>query len=135
MKEITSRRELAEAVNISRYPVIRFNWEKTDQPHLRPEQFRGRAGEHHVERLLFRLRVCWFEDEQRFTIMQNSCCLTERFSYEDADAMIENARAPLLKEGDTVVIAKQWPSKREARFFLATVGPINGHVSDCGHID
>lgn len=135
MKEITSRRELAEAVNISRYPVIRFNWEKPISPVYAPNSFEGEAVSIMSRGYPAVCRVCWFEDEERFTIMQNPCCLTERFSYEDADAMIENARAPIVKEGDTVVIAKQWPSKREARFFLATVGPINDHVSDCGHID
>lgn len=134
MKEITSRRELAEAVNISRYPVIRFNWEKPIGSYAQ-KSFEGEKVNIMSRGYPAVCRVCWYEDEERFTIMQEPHIITERFSYEDADAMIENARAPIVKEGDTVVIVQQWPSREEARFFLATVGPINDHVSDCGHID
>lgn len=138
MKEITNRTELAEAVNIRRLPVIRFNWEEPLGSYA-PNSHRGER-----VNILWTSRdgstfpsICevdFFEDTNEFTIMQHGACIAARFCYEDADDMIEAARAPIVKEGDEVVIVKQFPSKRIAHFFLAVVGKINCRASDCGKI-
>lgn len=138
MKEITDRKELAEAVNIKRLPVIRFNWEKP----IYPEWPDSHDGENALIPFTFRdgtktfwpVRTAYYDDTEEFVVTQKNACLSDSFCYEDANQMIEEQRAPILTALGECVIVKQWPSKREARFFIARVTDINRFASDCARI-
>lgn len=62
-----------------------------------------------------------------WSIGSSGTCLSASFNYNDMTELIENANAPVVKEGDVVAIAYNFTDMKFASLFLFKVGKIDTH--------
>lgn len=125
MKLLTDRKEIAQAMNFGKYPVVRINvetpkagWDDVfDGDLVRVESPSKRYPGSYI-----RGRVMKYpEDGERYSIMPDTVCLHNDFGYGDVIEMLGYAQAPMLHAGETVVVIEDAPKQRAARVRMMRV--------------
>lgn len=106
MKLLNERREIAEAMNFGRYPVLRIDLADADEYGLkgcrvRIDAGKFRSGDPHIIDAILRV----YNDEKKLTTFSSGSCLSDSFTYYDYVEMAECASAPLIHPDEDVVIA------------------------------
>jgi len=118
MREIKNREEFAEYVNFGKYPVIKIDMNQDafmdviyHGDKVRVDFGKFRTGERNLQggELLYNKK------ENKFEIASYGICLSARFSYDDAMERVEYSQAPIIDEGDEVVIIIHNSKDREVR--------------------
>lgn len=121
MKTIISREEFAKAVNFGEHPVLTIDMSQEakygclyEGCKVRVDFGNFRTGERNLGRgdLLYNAK------ENKFEIASYGICLSARFCYEDAMEQVEYGQAPIIKEGDEVVIILHNSKEREVKAYL-----------------
>lgn len=106
MKFITERKELAQAINFGRYPVLYIDLADADDYGLKGCRVRidagtFRSGDPYIIDAILRV----YSDEKKLTTASYGSCLHADFSYHDYKEMVDNAFSPLIHQDEDVVIA------------------------------
>ena len=106
MKKLTTRQEIARAMNFGKYPVLRIDLADTDHYGLKGCRVRiaagtFRNGEPHIIDAVLRV----YQDEKKLTTFSAGACLSASFTYYDYVEATENAMAPLIHPDEDVVVA------------------------------
>jgi hypothetical protein len=122
MKKIVSREEFAKLVNFGKYPVLNVDM---NQEGFMNEIFDGckvkvdfgyfKTGERYLEAGEFK----YYKKENKFYVANYGTCISNRFCYEDAMEAVENAQAPLIDEGQEVVIVVNNSKEKTVDVYLA----------------
>lgn len=121
MREIKNRREFAEYVNFGKYAVINVDLNQKafmdtiyTGDKVRVDFGKFRTGERNLQggEVLYNIK------ENKFEVASYGICLSARFSYEDAMERVEYAKAPIINEGDEVVIILHNSEKRELNAYV-----------------
>jgi len=121
MKIITDRKEFAEYVNFGKYPVIKVDLGKEGfmdtiyhGDKVRVDFGKFRTGERNLQggELLYNKK------ENKFEIASYGICLSARFCYEDAMERVEYSQAPIIDEGDEVVIIVHNSETKEVKAYV-----------------
>ena len=123
MKTIVSREEFAKAVNFGEHPVVTIdlNQEAFMDTIYHGCKVKVDFGHHRTgERFLVRGEMLYNIKENKFEVAQYGICISARFCYEDAMRHVEYAQAPIIKDGDEVVIVLHDSKERTVKAFLAT---------------
>lgn len=121
MKEIKSREEYGQLVNFGKYPVLMVDM---NQKGFMGEIFEGSKvrvdfGYYNTgERKLDNGTLCYFKKENQFYIRSEVVCLSKDFPYEDAIEQAQFGNAPIINDGDEVVIILHNSEDRTLRAFL-----------------
>lgn len=125
MKLLTDRKEIAQAMNFGKYPVVRIDvetpkagWDDVFEGDLvRVESQSKRYPGSYI-----RGRVMKYpEDGERYSIMPETVCLHNDFGYGDVIEMLGYAQAPMLHAGETVVVIEDAPKQRAVRVRMMRV--------------
>lgn len=132
MKEITKREEFGKAVNFGEHQVITID---LNQVAFGGVIFKGckaridygkfRTG----ERYIARGEVNYDINENKVYVANYGVCLSNRFSYDDAMEQIEYAKAPIIDDGDEVVIVIHNSKTNDLRVYLATAKKLDRNCS------
>lgn len=128
MKYLTERKELAQAINFGRYPVLYIDLANADDYGLKGCRVRIDAGSFSSGNPYIidaELRV--YSDEKTLTTSASGACLHADFSYFDYKEMVDNAVAPLIRPDQDVVVAVYDSNAR--RCFAAMLVHTAKHVS------
>lgn len=128
MRLLSERKELAQAMNFGRYPVLSIDLADADDYGLkgctvRIDAGRFSSGDPYI--IDATLRV--YSDEKKLTTSSCGACLHDSFSYYDYKKMVENAMAPLIHPDEDVVIAIYDSKARQC--FAAMLVHTSSHVS------
>lgn len=120
MKYLTDRREIAEAINFVKYPVLTLNRENRPYAKERPDSDYATG---------CRVRVAWDHKDPRYAgmtthgnlyiengklkISSEGSCLSASFGYYDVMRMAAEANAPVIHKGQKVVVVEEWPSLKK----------------------
>lgn len=120
MKYLTDRREIAEAINFGKYPVLTLNRENRPYAKERPDSDYA---------IGCRVRVAWDHKDPRYARMTThgnlyiengklkisgeGSFLSASFGYHDVMKMVEEANTPILHKGWRVVVVEEWPSQKK----------------------
>lgn len=125
MKCLIDRKEIAQAMNFGKYPVVRIDietpkagWDGVFEGDLvRVESPSKRYPGSYIRGRLMK----YPEDGNRYTIMPDTVCLHSDFGYGDVIEMLGYAQAPMLHAGETVVVIEDAPKQRAARVRIMKV--------------
>lgn len=132
MKEIISRKEFGERVNFGKHQVITIdlNQEAYLGALYKGDKVRVDFGKFRTgERYLSGGEVLYNEKENKIEVASYGTCLSANFTYEDAIEDVEYAKAPIIDEGDEVVIIIHNSLTREFKAYLATAKNKNKFCS------
>ena len=118
MREIRNREEFARYVNFGEYPVIKIdmNQKAFMDTIYHGDKVRVDFGKFKTgERWLDTGELLYNAKENKFEIANWGYCLSARFSYEDAMERVEYSQAPIINEGDEVVIIIYNSEEKEVR--------------------
>ncbi len=130
---LTDRKEIAEAMNFGKHPVLRIDLETPkagwddmyvgDKVRIAPKKPRW---EGHV----IRGTIHKFSDEpERYSIMPSSVYLKDSFGYSDVIERLAWAQAPLIHAGETVVVIEDFPNDKSCTVHMMKVSDTIGeHV-------
>lgn len=110
---ITDRQEIAYAMNFGKFPVLSLNRENipfSDSNYCigskcrvawdrKEPRYEGMTTHGHV-----------YLENGRYAISGFGACLKASFGYSDVMKMLEEANAPIVHRGQTVVLVEQFPS-------------------------
>lgn len=132
MKEILKREEFAKEVNFGKHPVLTIDMSKEGFMNaiytgckVRIDNGNFRTG----ERFLARGEFIYNKQEDKFEVANYGICISARFCYEDAMKDIEYAQAPIVKDGEEVIIVKHNSETKDIRVFIATAKLYDIHCS------
>lgn len=123
MKEITNRQEFANAVNFGEHQVIKIDLNQKafmdtiyHGDKVKVDFGRFKTGERHLAsgEVLYNIK------ENTIEVANYGVCLSARFCYEDAMERVINAQAPVIDDGDEVVIIIHNSLTKDFRAYLAT---------------
>ena len=121
-KYLTDRKEIAQAMNFGKYPVLRIDLETPKagwDDMFEGDLVRVRSQKYDSE---IRARINKFSDEpMRYSIMPVAVCLSSNFGYSDVVEMLGYAQAPLIHAGETVVVIEDYPKARACRVHVMKV--------------
>ena len=123
MKTITNRQDFGTKVNFGEYPVIKIDMSqkpfmdtiyhgdkvRVDFGHYRSGHRNLGCGE-----LIYNIK------DNTYEIASYGICLTKDFCYEDAMEQVEYSQAPIINEGDKVVIVLYNSKEKDIKVYLAT---------------
>lgn len=122
MKEILKREEFGEEVNFGKHPVLTIDMSKDGFMDtiftgckVRIDNGSFRTGERYLAKGEFIYNV----KEDKYEVANYGICISARFAYEDAIEQIEYAQAPIVKDGDEVIIVKHNSETKDIRVFIA----------------
>jgi len=120
MKYLTSRYEIASAMNFGRHPVLYIDME--NRPYAKDSP--GSESDFSVG---CNLRVAWDDPRSRYADMTSegylyhsdgklkiggrATCLSDSFGRSDVIGMWQRANTPLIHCGDTVVVVEDYPGQ------------------------
>lgn len=130
---ITDRQKIAFLMNSGEFPVLSIDFEN---------EMRGYSGCYtgckvNVVPKSKRLAdsKCWtrgtlkfFGDCKKFEIMPETVCLSDSFGYRDVMEMADFANAPLIEEGQKVVLLQVFPNSKYCMVSVMRVGHVADHV-------
>ena len=106
MKLLTTRQEMAKAMNFGKYPVLSIDLADSDKYGLRGCKLRidngfFRTGEPYFVEADLRV----YRDEKKLTTSSYGACIHADFGYKDYKEMVDMANTPLIKADQDVVVA------------------------------
>lgn len=122
MKEITKREEFGKEVNFGKHQVITIdlNQKAFMDTIYHGDKVRVDFGTFKTgERYLAGGEVLYNIKENKFEVASYGVCISKYFTYEDAMEQIEYAKAPIINDGDEVVIVIHNSETRELKVYLA----------------
>lgn len=128
MKLLTERKELAQAINFGRYPVLYIDLADTDDYGLKGCRVRIDAGTFRTgDPYIIDATLRVYNDEKKLTTFSSGSCLHADFTYHDYKEMVDNAVAPLIHPDEDVVVAVY--DSKDRRCFAAMLVHTADHVS------
>ena len=132
MKLLKDKHEMAMAMNFGKYPVLKIDLADSDDYGLKGCKVRIDAGtfkDGEPYTIKATLRV--YRDECKLTTSSACVVLTNSFTYNDYEEMVEYAQAPLIKPDQEVVVAVYDSKKRipYAAFITRTTKHVSRHCS------
>lgn len=121
MREIKNREEFARCVNFGEYPVIKIDMNQKafmdtiyHGDKVRVDFGKFKTGERYLDggELIYNIK------DNRFEISSWGSCLSARFCYEDAMERVEYSQAPIIDEGDEVVIIVHNSETKEVKAYV-----------------
>lgn len=115
MKQLTERTEIAEAINLNKYPVIRIDLADRDDYGIRGTKVRIDNGTFKSgEPYYIRAEIRSYNDENCLTTHSGSIWLSEKITYDDYMEMTDYANAPLIKPNQEILIVPYNSERKEA---------------------
>lgn len=122
MREIKERQEIAKALNLGKYPVIRINmdeslrgWENLYEGDKVRVDF-GKFSD--GERKLIRGYVLYNKKENRISVSAETLMLVKELRYEDVMKSVEYGTSVILDDKQDVVIVMYSNKNREYKVYL-----------------
>ncbi len=133
MKYITDRRDIAQAMNFGRFPVVRINLETCC--HGYDDFYKGDLVKVMTPSKryphAYRTGKLYYS-EGRFGVLTDSTCLHDCFGYSDVMEQLEIAQAPVLHAGETVILIEDYPCIRVCRVRIMRVSDhVEPNVYPC----
>ena len=125
MKYLTDRREIAEAMNFGKHPVIRIDLETEMEGY--PGCFEGdivkvgSPNQRYPENYIRGSVKSFPEDRGKYAIMPDNDCLHSGFGYSDVIEELRYAQAQMLHAGETVVVVEDYPQRRACKVRMMKV--------------
>lgn len=122
MKFLTERTEIAKAMNFGKYPVLYID--RDNRPYnsveMPSDYCRGSKcrleWEHKDPRYADMTARCQlYYDKGRYFLSQEAACLTADFGRRDVLEMVEWARVPVLRCGQTVIVVEDFTMQKIVR--------------------
>lgn len=125
---LTDRKEIAQAMNFGKYPVIRIDVETPVRDGvLQGDRVKVAAPSARYPDNYIRGRVKKFDDDDRYVIMPDNVSLKSGFGYLDVIESLGWAQAPMLHAGETVVVIEDAP---ESRMCMVRMMRVSDSVRD-----
>ena len=122
MKFLTDRTEIAKAMNFGKYPVLYIDRDNRpyDSPEVRSDYCKGSKcrleWEHKDPRYADMTARCeLYYSEGRYHLSQGAACLSADFGRRDVLEMVEWARVPVLRCGQTVIVVEDFTMQKIVR--------------------
>lgn len=121
MREIKNREEFAKYVNFGGYAVIKIDLNQKafmdtiyHGDKVRVDFGHFKTGERYLDggELIYNIK------DNHFEIASWGSCLSARFCYEDAMERVEYSQAPIIDEGDEVVIIVHNSETKEVKAYV-----------------
>lgn len=130
MKYLTERKQIAQAMNFGRYPVLRIDLETPQQGWddcFAGDKVMVDAGSSEGRGDYVRCQLHKFGDEpKRYTVMPEPLFLDSSFGYTDVKEMLTWAQAPVIRPEETVIVIEDFPKKKICRVHKMKVSKCNG---------
>jgi hypothetical protein len=123
MKEITNRQEFGKKVNFGECPVVKIdlNQKAFGDVLFKGDKVRVDFGRFNTgERFLAGGEILYNIEENKIEVANYGVCLSSRFSYEDAMEKVEYGQAPIINDGDEVVIIIHNSLTKDFHAYVAT---------------
>ena len=122
MKFLTDRTEIAKAMNFGKYPVLYIDRDNRpyDSPENRSDYCKGSKcrleWEHKDPRYADMTARCeLYYSEGRYHLSQGAACLSADFGRRDVLEMVEWARVPVIRCGQTVIVVEDFTMQKIVR--------------------
>lgn len=117
MKFLETKQEMAQAINLGKYQVLTMDINNTFKIGNKVVGFIGckvRKNERTFRgvTLFDRCELCWFEDEKRFVLSEQSTCLSSSYSYVDLMEDVEFANSPIITKDEVVIVVYDSKTQR-----------------------
>lgn len=125
MKQLKTREELAKAINLGKYPVLKIDIQNNFKIGDKIVGFGGckvKTNERifNGTKLWDKCTIWWYDDEQKFVLNEKNVCVSNRYTYYDLMEDIEFANAPTIdKKQDVVMVV--YDSKTQKIFSTMVV--------------
>lgn len=132
MKLLKDKHEMAMAMNFGKYPVLKIDLADSDDYGLKGCKVRIDAGTFKDgEPYIIRATIRAYRDECKLTTSSAGVYLTNSFTYNDYEEIVEYATAPLIKPDQDVVVAVYDSNKKMpyAAFIVHTSKFVSKHCS------
>lgn len=122
-KLLTDRKEIAQAMNFGKYPVLTINMETPKEGwELEGGVFKGCKVRIDTGKAYYdNATLHYFSDTKNFELCMYGACLTASFGYDDVIEMRDYAMAPIVHKGETVVVIEDYPISKQCRVHLMKV--------------
>ena len=109
MKFLKTRQEICEAINLKNYPVLTMDINNAYKIGDKVVGFIGckvRCNSHVYKNITLydNCELTWFDDTKIFNLSGGSITLSARFSYRDLMKDVEYANAPIVNNGEAVIV-------------------------------
>ena len=132
MKKLTTRTEIAQAINFKQYPTITIDLSKRDDYGIAGapvviDNGKFSSGEPYYIHATLRA----YNDEKNLTFSAGSSYLSDSFSYSDMEEILTYANAPVVKPDQEILICLIDSEKRQAYnpLVVRTSKRVNAHCS------
>ena len=118
MKFLKTKQEISQALNLGKYPVLTMDIANAVEMGGKVVGFTGskvRTNQRVFNgvTLFDKCELRWFEDTKKFTLSEQSVCVSSNYSYYDLIIDSEYANAPIVNKNQKVVIVLHNSSKRQ----------------------
>lgn len=100
MKKLSERREIAEAINFGKYPVIKIDLSNTDEYGIRGTKVRFDIGRDYY----LRGEIRAYKDTKYLVTVLRASMLKSEYSFYDFIEDVEYANTPIIKENQEILI-------------------------------
>lgn len=100
MRRLTDKKDIAQAINFGKYPVIYIDMSDKDDYGIKGTKVNIDFGGDYYVRGTIRA----YNDEKVLTTTSGVVCISNSFSYDDYLEMVEYANAPVIKANQEIVI-------------------------------
>lgn len=105
MRELRDRTEIATAINFRKYPVITIDTAQTDEYGIAGAPVNIDNGFFRDGNPYFiRATLRTYLDDNRLTFSSHGTCLKDSFGYMDLMKILEYANAPVVKQGQEILV-------------------------------
>lgn len=109
MKSLNERKEIAQAINFNKYPVIKIDLSEHDEYGLKGTKVNIDFGAEYY----LHAEIRAFNDTRYLTTTQGATVLSDSMSYSDYMEMVEYANAPVIKPNQEILIFTYDSKKKE----------------------
>lgn len=121
-KLLTDRKEIAQAMNFGKYPVLSIDMETPKAGWEVGTVYRGcKVRIDTGKPYCTNAELHYFGDSKKFELCMFGACLSSSFGYEDVVEMRDYAMAPVVHRGDTVVVIEDFPALKGCKVHLMKV--------------
>ena len=132
MKRLTTKTEIAQAINFKKYPTITIDLAKRDDYGIAGTPVNIDNGTFpDGEPYYIHAEIRAFNDEKTLTFTSGGSCLSSSFTYSDMEQILTYANAPVVKPDQEILICLIDSEKRQAYnpLVVRTSQRVNAHCS------
>ena len=126
MKYLTERNEIAEALNLRKYPVVRINMEtpKSGWDSLYEGDYVMVKTGKEDDVFSYTRGYILYTDTEGYYINPAPIFLVDQYTYSDVIEMVRFSNAPTLNPNDTIVLGEEYPRQKKLKMRMMKVPPV-----------